>query len=72
MLRLFLSLLTALLPACATPEPPPNPDVLARVGDVTITHDRVERAASRLFPKNARATSSAKHLSGSSTSRFCC
>ena len=53
MLRLFLLSLTALLPACATPEPPPNPDVLARVGDVAITRDRVERAASRLFPKNA-------------------
>ncbi len=53
MLRLFLSLLTALLSACTSPEPPPSPDVLARVGDVTITRDRVERAASRLFPKNA-------------------
>ena len=53
MLRLFLSLLTALLSACTSPEPPPNPDVLARVGDVTIRRARVERAASRLFPKNA-------------------
>ena len=53
MLRLSLSLLTAVLPACTTPEPPPDPDVLARVGDVNITHDRVERAALRLFPKNA-------------------
>ena len=51
--RLFLSLLTAALPACTSPEPPPNPDVLARVGDVSITHERVERAALRLFPKNA-------------------
>ncbi|MYC72383.1 MAG: hypothetical protein F4X17_16905, partial [Gemmatimonadetes bacterium] len=33
--------------------PPPRPDVLARVGDVTIERDRVERAAERLFPKNA-------------------
>ena len=51
--RLFLSLLTAALPACTSPEPPPNPDVLARVGDVSITRERVERAALRLFPKNA-------------------
>ena len=53
MLHLFLSLLTAVLPACTAPETPSNPDVLARVGDVPITRDRVERAASRLFPKNA-------------------
>ena len=51
--RLFFSLLTAVLLACTSPEPPPNPDVLARVGDVTITRDRVESAALRLFPKNA-------------------
>ena len=51
--RLFLSLLTAALPACTSPEPPPNPDVLARVGDVSITREHVERAALRLFPKNA-------------------
>ena len=53
MLRLFIFLLTAVLCACTSPEPPPSPDVLARVGDVPITHDRVERAAARLFPKNA-------------------
>ena len=53
MLHLFLSLLTAVLFACTSPETPSNPDALARVGDVTITRDRVERAASRLFPKNA-------------------
>ena len=53
MLHLFLSLLTAVLLACTSPETPSNPDALARVGDVTITRDRVERAASRLFPKNA-------------------
>ena len=52
MLRLFLSLLTALLSACTSPEPPSSPDVLARVGAITITRDRVERAAARLFPKN--------------------
>ena len=52
MLHLFLSLLTAVLLACTSPETPSNPDALARVGDVTITRDRVERAASRLFPKN--------------------
>ena len=52
MLHLFLSLLTAVLLACTSPEPPPNPAALARVGDVIITRDRVERAASRLFPKN--------------------
>ena len=54
MLRLFCLLLTALLPACTSPEPPSSPDVVARVGDVTITRERVERAALRLFPKNAR------------------
>ncbi|MYA24490.1 MAG: hypothetical protein F4Z30_17690 [Gemmatimonadetes bacterium] len=53
LLRLFIFLLTAVLCACTSPEPPPSPDVLARVGDVPITHDRVERAAARLFPKNA-------------------
>ena len=52
MLHLFLSLLTAVLLACTSPETPSNPDALARVGDVIITRDRVERAASRLFPKN--------------------
>lgn len=51
--HLFLPLLAALLPACTAPESPPNPDVLARVGDATITQARVERAAARLFPKNA-------------------
>ena len=53
MLRLFLLLLTAIPFACTSPEPPSNPDVLARVGDVNITRDRVDRAAARLFPKNA-------------------
>lgn len=53
MLRLFIFLLTAVLCACTSPEPPPSPDVLARVGDVTIERERVERAAARLFPKNA-------------------
>ena len=53
MLRLFLSLLTAVSFACTSPESPSNPDVLARVGDVTIARDRVERAAAQLFPKNA-------------------
>ena len=53
MLYRFLSLFTVLLPACTAPEPPPDPDVLARVGDVAITRPHVERAASRLFPKNA-------------------
>ena len=51
--HLFLFAPTALLLACTSPEPPSNPAVLARVGDVSITHDRVERAALRLFPKNA-------------------
>lgn len=51
--HLFLLLPTALLLACTSPEPPSNPAVLARVGDVSITRDRVERAALRLFPKNA-------------------
>ena len=53
MLHRFLSLFTVLLLACTSPEPPPSPDVLARVGDVTIERKRVERAAARLFPKNA-------------------
>ncbi len=53
MLHLFFLLFSALFSACTVPEPPPDPDVLARVGDVAITLDRVERAASRLFPKNA-------------------
>ena len=51
--RLFL-LLTTVSFACTSPEPPSNPDVLARVGDVNITRGRVERAAVRLFPKNAQ------------------
>ncbi len=51
--RLFLLSPTALLLACTAPEPPSNPAALARVGDVVITRDRVERAAVRLFPKNA-------------------
>ena len=72
MLRLFLLSFTVLLFACTSPEPPSNPDVLARVGDINITRDRVDRAAARLFPKNAPATYSAKHSSDSSTSRFCC
>ena len=53
MLHLFFLLFSALFSACTVPEPPPDPDVLARIGDVAITLDRVERAASRLFPKNA-------------------
>ena len=53
MLHLFFLLPSVLFPACTIPEPPPNPEVLARVGDVAITLDRVERAALRLFPKNA-------------------
>ncbi len=53
MLHRLLSLFTILLLACTSPEPPPSPDVLARVGDVTIEREHVERAAARLFPKNA-------------------
>jgi len=56
LLHLFLFLFTAsLLLSCTFSEPPPSPDVVARVGDVHITRDRVERAASRLFPKHARS-----------------
>ena len=52
--RLFALGLIALLAACTdTTEPPTSPDVLARVGDVDITRKRVERAAAKLFPKNA-------------------
>ena len=53
MLHRVLSFLVAPFLACAAPETPPDPDALARVGDVTITRARVERAAARLFPKNA-------------------
>ncbi len=53
MLHRFLASFPMLLLACTDPEPPPNPDVLARVGSVAIERDRVERAAGRLFPKNA-------------------
>jgi len=52
--RLFPFCCILLLTACSnTPEPPTNPDVLARVGDVDITRKRVEQAADRLFPKGA-------------------
>ncbi len=49
----FFSSFTILLLACSSPEPTPSPDVLARVGTVAIERGRVERAAARLFPKNA-------------------
>jgi len=35
------------------PVPPASPDILASVGEVDISHKRVERAAAKLFPERA-------------------